>query len=375
MPRFLAPVASASLLTYGGSTHLTSTNVEAALDEVDTYVGATFLPLTGGAISGSFLSVGTNPAATGVLRLNNNASIVWRNNANSADIVGMRVSLVDALVLGNGTVGVVATGPYLSVGSTPATTGAVRLPNNVGMYWRNAANNADNGSVTYSSGNVLTLDGVSGTTITVGGSNTIAATAGAVSIDADVTLAGGRTLTTNSTVTINVGGVVIGNAVNIALATSTGTKIGTGATQKLAFWNATPIVQPTSTTDLRTVLINTGLLATGGASPLNLNGGTLTAGLILGPIAFSAKTTTYTLTATDGAVTADATSAAFTVTLPTAVGDAGRVFHIKRINSGTNAVTVGTTSSQTIDGVTTFALNVQWQSVTVVSDGTNWLVI
>lgn len=33
---------------------------------------------------------------------------------------------------------------------------------------------------------------------------------------------------------------------NIILGTSTGTKIGTAVTQKLGFWNATPIVQPAS---------------------------------------------------------------------------------------------------------------------------------
>ena len=34
------------------------------------------------------------------------------------------------------------------------------------------------------------------------------------------------------------------NGKNIALNTSTGTKIGTAASQKLGFWNATPVVQP-----------------------------------------------------------------------------------------------------------------------------------
>lgn len=34
--------------------------------------------------------------------------------------------------------------------------------------------------------------------------------------------------------------------VNIILGTTTGTKIGTATTQKLGFWNATPIVQPAS---------------------------------------------------------------------------------------------------------------------------------
>jgi hypothetical protein len=73
------------------------------------------------------------------------------------------------------------------------------------------------------------------------------------------------------------GSVTLNDAADLILGTSTGTKIGL-AGAKLGFFNATPVVQPTSTTDLRTALINLGLYATGGASPLNLNGGALTAG-------------------------------------------------------------------------------------------------
>lgn len=78
------------------------------------------------------------------------------------------------------------------------------------------------------------------------------------------------------------GPITLGEGGNIAVGTSTGTKIGTATSQKIAFFNSTPIVQPISTTDLRTLLINLGLLASGGASPLNLNGGTLTAANIVG---------------------------------------------------------------------------------------------
>ena len=57
--------------------------------------------------------------------------------------------------------------------------------------------------------------------------------------------------------------------INIILGTATGTKIGTAVGQKLGFWNATPIVQPTITgakggnvalTNLLTALANIGLL-------------------------------------------------------------------------------------------------------------------
>lgn len=57
--------------------------------------------------------------------------------------------------------------------------------------------------------------------------------------------------------------------------TTTGIKIGTATTQKLGFFNATPVTQQSSTTDIRTALINLGFIASGGASPLDLNGGNI----------------------------------------------------------------------------------------------------
>jgi hypothetical protein len=41
----------------------------------------------------------------------------------------------------------------------------------------------------------------------------------------------------------------IGEANDIAVGTSTGTKIGTATTQKLGFYNATPVVQPAAVAD------------------------------------------------------------------------------------------------------------------------------
>lgn len=92
-------------------------------------------------------------------------------------------------------------------------------------------------------------------------------------------------------------------------------------------------------------------------------------------VPISSKTSAYTATNSDAVIAADATSGAFQVTLPTAVGMPGRQFVIKRTNSGTNNVTVGTTSSQTIDGSTTFVLTSQYHTVMVASDGANWKVV
>jgi hypothetical protein len=66
-------------------------------------------------------------------------------------------------------------------------------------------------------------------------------------------------------------------------------------------------------------------------------------------------------------------SAAATITLPTAVGNTN-TYTIKRTNSGT--VNIATTSSQTIDGsASPISLNVQYASLTLVSDGANWNII
>jgi hypothetical protein len=71
--------------------------------------------------------------------------------------------------------------------------------------------------------------------------------------------------------------VTIGNTRNISFSTSTGSKIGTGTTQKIGFWNAVPIDQQLQTTDLKIALTNIGIIsAVSGATPLNLNGGTAT---------------------------------------------------------------------------------------------------
>jgi hypothetical protein len=73
--------------------------------------------------------------------------------------------------------------------------------------------------------------------------------------------------------TIGLGNTItIANAKNIVLGTTTGTKIGTGTTQKLGFYNATPVVQQTATTDLGTALSNLGLRAAGTAYPITTSG-------------------------------------------------------------------------------------------------------
>jgi len=87
-------------------------------------------------------------------------------------------------------------------------------------------------------------------------------------------------------------------------------------------------------------------------------------------LSYKAVTTTYTVLATDYVV--DCTANSFTVTLPTAVGITGRQYIIK--NSGTGTIVVDANTTQTIDGQLTQTLN-QYDSLTIVSNGANWLIV
>lgn len=88
----------------------------------------------------------------------------------------------------------------------------------------------------------------------------------------------------------------------------------------------------------------------------------------------NAITGSTTLTSTQTVVIANCASNC-TQTLPTAVGVSGKTYSIKMINAAPTQVTVGTTSSQTIDGATTQILYIQYTNLEVISDGSNWHIL
>ena len=129
-------------------------------------------------------------------------------------------------------------------------------------------------AITASSTKYLYLDLTASGALTVGAS--FPATA---HVRLAVVVAGGSTLTsvTDARLAFEACGSVL-DGTEWTVGSTNGLQIGTAGTQKLGFFGATPVVQPADTTDLRTALINLGLYASGGALPLNLNGGALTVG-------------------------------------------------------------------------------------------------
>jgi hypothetical protein len=87
--------------------------------------------------------------------------------------------------------------------------------------------------------------------------------------------------------------------------------------------------------------------------------------------AYVTKTGAYTATNDDYVI--DCTSGTFTVTLPASSGRTGRILIIK--NSGAGTITVDGNASETIDGAATYSLAVQYATIQIISDGTNWKII
>jgi hypothetical protein len=96
------------------------------------------------------------------------------------------------------------------------------------------------------------------------------------------------------------------------------------------------------------------------------------AGLTLNRISVA---TTYTVSIYDAIIDGSAAGGAFTITLPTAVGNTGRLFIVKKTDSSANAVTVKGNGSELIDGANTSLLSTQYQCLEIYSNGTNWSTV
>jgi len=94
-------------------------------------------------------------------------------------------------------------------------------------------------------------------------------------------------------------------------------------------------------------------------------------GLVRGFTDTVAKSTGYTAVTGDSVILV---SGAYTITLPAATGCSGKVLTVKNVGS-TGTVTIDGNASETIDGSTTVSLSSQYDSRTIVCDGTEWHII
>jgi hypothetical protein len=92
-------------------------------------------------------------------------------------------------------------------------------------------------------------------------------------------------------------------------------------------------------------------------------------------VAIVTKSIDYSATVNDSVILIDAMSSDRTLSLPLASTCQGRQYNIKKIDATTNKVYISRTSADTIDGMTQRILNFQYQSITVISNGSNWFII
>lgn len=85
------------------------------------------------------------------------------------------------------------------------------------------------------------------------------------------------------------------------------------------------------------------------------------------------KSSAYTVIPWDETILCD-TGSAWTLTLLPSAGMAGKELIIKKTTSDTNALTISPAGVETIDGASSYVITRQYESVTLVSNGSNWFV-
>jgi len=101
----------------------------------------------------------------------------------------------------------------------------------------------------------------------------------------------------------------------------------------------------------------------GTAANMRLSTGGFTASIV-------SKTSAYTATATDHTILCGAGNQSFTVTLPDVSSAVGTIYCIKNIGTGT--ITINPAASDLIDGAGSHAIAVQYGTVIIQTDGTDW---
>lgn len=89
---------------------------------------------------------------------------------------------------------------------------------------------------------------------------------------------------------------------------------------------------------------------------------------------YTTQTTTYSAV-NKNVIGADSSGGAFVVTIPLAASNANGFIAIKKIDSSGNAVTMTASGADTIDGLASQSMSVQYDSVSLYSDGVSkWYV-
>ena len=82
----------------------------------------------------------------------------------------------------------------------------------------------------------------------------------------------------------------------------------------------------------------------------------------------------YTVQIGDGTILVDASAGEVTITL-LPVADADNYYNIKKIDTTVNRVIIETDAAETIDGDASVDITAAYESLQLITDGSNWFVI
>lgn len=91
-------------------------------------------------------------------------------------------------------------------------------------------------------------------------------------------------------------------------------------------------------------------------------------------LAIATKLANYTLTNTDDMILVDATGGAVTITTHASATAHRHVYTVKKIDASANTVTIDGNAAETVDGAATQVLTVQYSSLDIRPDGSNWWI-
>jgi hypothetical protein len=331
---------------------------------------------------------------------------IWQKVDNSDAVVSVN-GQTGAVVLTAANVGAVANTVHVIAGT--GLSGGGQLTGNVTINVANTAvitgtYGAANAVGTFTVNQQGQLTNASNVAIDIAVANVAGAVANTVNVLASGLLTGGGALTGNVTISLtdvpiaNVTGGVA-NTVNIIAGTglSGGGNLASNVTIDLAntavtagtYGSSTQVAQITIDAQGRITAASNVAVSGGGGGNVVTNIATITSGTAIGwsnatsvilawennsSSIITWTNTAYAVTANNATILVNYPSAPFTVELPNATAITGQQFKIKKIDSSANAVTVTTTSAQTIDNASTYPLPTQYDGVTLQSDGSNWWI-
>lgn len=122
--------------------------------------------------------------------------------------------------------------------------------------------------------------------------------------------------------------------------------------------------------------LGTDIRPTAGQVPVGTSKGTYAPGTVSVTPTVVSTTTTPLSASINQVILMNAAGGNKTVNLPAAsVAGSGGTVVVKKVDSSGNTVTIDGSGAETIDGAATFVLSVQYESVTLVCDGSNWSII